>query len=245
MSIHKKIVNIIQSVGAIDNTRKSATAGYAYRSIDDVIVALRAHVQRERIYILPTNITEYYAEEGKSKSGLPVRICRFVQHFKVIDADSETYIETAIATEGMDASATDKATAIARSYALKSLLCTLFFVATHEALPDPEHIDVEVQAQKKPPTLPSPPKPTPKVLEEKSTSVSPIKSDEPFHCITQFEKSLLMSTIKEECTVQGLEFTNTLAKAVYDNIVGKTTVNGLKSFVHDFLANMQEDLQKC
>ena len=127
MSIHKKIAQVLQRVAAVQKTVQN---GQKTRSIDAVLEALHPEIERANIYIYPSKIRDFSLTGRTSKTGNPVMQCTFIQEFCVVDADSGESITLEIPTEGVDATAGDKATAIARTYAFKAALTQLFFLVT-------------------------------------------------------------------------------------------------------------------
>lgn len=213
MTIHKKIAQVLQRVAAVQKTVQN---GQKTRSIDAVLEALHPEIEKANIYIYPSKIRDFSLTGRTSKTGNPVMQCTFIQEFCVVDADSGESITLEIPTEGVDATAGDKATAIARTYAFKAALTQMFFLVTKEYETEELKealLPASVQAKQ----LPRP-SPALQINTQSAATVPHI-----FKATTGPEKTWLSSVIKEALVAKNIDTENGNIKKVYLEIADKYT----------------------
>lgn len=230
MSIHKKIAQVLQRVAAVQKTVQN---GQKTRSIDAVLEALHPEIERANIYIYPSKIRDFSLTGRTSKTGNPVMQCTFIQEFCVVDADSGESITLEIPTEGVDATAGDKATAIARTYAFKAALTQLFFLVTKEYETE-ELKEALLPASAQAKQLPKPSNAL--QINQQSTTTAP--TNQIFKAVTGPEKTWLSSVIKEKLIAKNIDTENGNIKKVYLEIADKYTKEELPEKIAEAVENL-------
>lgn len=224
MTIHKKIVQVLRGVAAVQ--KKRAANGFKFRSIDDVLEALHPEIESAGIYIYPSKVRNYELTGRTSKSGNPVMQCNFVQEFQVVDADSGDAIAIEVVAEGVDATAGDKATEIARSYAFKAALSQLFFIVCKEieqpnyaeaALPPSALAQKNTQEQK------------PAQLPQRSETIVPSSQEKLlFSAVSIAEKKYFATMIRDALVARGQTASDDKVRKIHAKVNGKCTVDELQ-----------------
>ena len=148
--IHKKMIAIMQDIGAIGKNDRNKQQGFAFRGIDAVYNDLHYAMGKQGVYSMP-EVLETWHEERKTKSGgnLIYRILKIKYTFYAEDGSLTT---CTVIGEGMDSGdkAASKAMAIAHKYALVQAFC----IPTKE-LKDPDFDTAPPSTRKTPPATES------------------------------------------------------------------------------------------
>lgn len=143
--IFEAIPKIMSEVGAIEKTRTNTQgAGYKFRGIDDVYLALQPVLHKHSVFFVPT-VLETTREERTSKSGgnLFYTILKVKYTFFADDGSS---FDSVVVGEAMDSG--DKSSNKAMSAALKVCALQLFCIPTEEEK-DTEYDSPEIKPKEK------------------------------------------------------------------------------------------------
>jgi len=151
-TIFKKLIAVMNAVGAIEKNRKNQQPGFSYqfRGIDDVMNELHTHFAKEGIVIMPEVIEERREQITTAKGSL--LLYSFVKIKYTFYADDGSNVSAIGIGEAMDSS--DKATNKAQSSALKYVLLQSLLIPTEEPK-DVENDSYELKAKKAATTAPS------------------------------------------------------------------------------------------
>jgi hypothetical protein len=132
--IHESICNIMNEVSAIGKARKNVAQGYQFRGIDDVYNEIHDILAKNKVFTVPTVLTETHEERPTKSGGLSIyRILKIKYTFY---SDDGSNLDAVVIGEGMDSGdkASNKAQAVAHKYALLQVFC----IPTDD-LKDPEN----------------------------------------------------------------------------------------------------------
>ena len=134
--IYEAISNVMAEIGAVGKNKKNTQGqGFMYRGIDDVMNALQPALVNNKVFIVPTVLSEERSER-KSNNGGTLLYTRLKIEYQFIAVDGSSVTATVIG-EAMDSG--DKATNKAMSIGFKYACFQVFCIPTEEmADPDSE-----------------------------------------------------------------------------------------------------------
>lgn len=137
--IYAAIVGVMQDVGAVEKNTRNKDQGFMYRGIDAVMNALQPAMIKNKIFVVPTVLSEERTERTTAKGGvLFYTRLRIIYTFFAEDGSS---VSAEVIGEAMDSG--DKATNKAMSVAYKYACFQVFCIPTEEMHdPDAECHDV-------------------------------------------------------------------------------------------------------
>lgn len=138
--IHKKMIEIMREVTAVEKNRRNQSQGYAFRGIDDMYNMLHDIMAAIGVYCVARVIGDTMEERTNSKGTILIyRILRIEFDFVAEDGSKVT---TSVIGEGMDSG--DKASNKAMSVAQKYALIQAFLIPTEDTK-DPENDSHEIR----------------------------------------------------------------------------------------------------
>lgn len=140
--IYAAIVGVMQDVGAVGKNDKNTQQNFMYRGIDAVMNALQPAMIKNKLFVVPTVLSEERTERQTTKGGaLFYTRLRMKYSFYAEDGSS---VSAEVIGEAMDSG--DKATNKAMSIAYKYACFQVFCIPTEEMKdPDAECHDVAPQ----------------------------------------------------------------------------------------------------
>lgn len=127
--IFKKIPAVMASIGAITKDRKNAQQGYAFRGIDDVLMAFQKPLSQHGLFYVPEVLSAEYSEKP-TKNGGVMNYARLQVAFTLYAEDGSN-VRGVVVGEASDSA--DKASNKALSAALKYFMLQTFCVpAEHD-----------------------------------------------------------------------------------------------------------------
>ena len=141
--IHAAIIGVMADVGAVGKKNKNKDQGFMYRGIDAVMNALQPAMIKNKLFVVPTVVSEERTERQTAKGGT-LFYTRLRVKYEFIAEDGSSVVAEVIG-EAMDSG--DKATNKAMSIAYKYACFQVFCIPTEEMHdPDKEtHDDLEPQ----------------------------------------------------------------------------------------------------
>jgi hypothetical protein len=137
--IYAAIVGVMQDVGAVGKNDKNKQQGFMYRGIDAVMNALQPAMIKNKLFVVPTVLSEERTERKTDKGSV-----LFYTRLKInytFYAEDGSRISAEVIGEAMDSG--DKATNKAMSIAYKYACFQVFCIPTEEMHdPDGESHDV-------------------------------------------------------------------------------------------------------
>ena len=143
--IYTKLADVMQDVGSVGKNGYNQQQGFAFRSVDDTVLAVHEAMIKHRVLILPEVVNVEQAQrEGISKAGHPQITTNVrVTVAYTFAAEDGSMVTTSAVGEGSDFG--DKATSKAMSMALKYALFQTFLIPTGDADPDSETVHASGQ----------------------------------------------------------------------------------------------------
>lgn len=134
MSVHKRMMNVLSEVMAIEKNQKNSSQGFKFRGIDDVYNALHPLFAKHGILWAPRVLSSEYVERRTAKGG-ELTHCRLQVAYDVYAEDGTYMVVGPVMGEAMDSG--DKASSKALSIAFKSAVFQTFVIPTDSDL-DPD-----------------------------------------------------------------------------------------------------------
>lgn len=139
MSVHKRMIEVLADVCAIEKNQENAGQGFKFRGIDDVYNALHPLFAKHGILWAPRVVSSEYVER-RTKSGGGLTHCRLSVIYDVSAADGTAMTVGPVMGEAMDSG--DKASSKALSIAFKTAVFQTFVIPT-QGDNDPDSVSYE------------------------------------------------------------------------------------------------------
>lgn len=137
--IYAAIVGVMQDVGAVGKNDRNSQQNFMYRGIDAVMNALQPAMIKNKLFVVPTVLSEERTERATQKGGVLFYTRLRIRY--TFYAEDGSNISTEVIGEAMDSG--DKATNKAMSIAYKYACFQVFCIPTEEMHdPDAECHDV-------------------------------------------------------------------------------------------------------
>lgn len=136
--IYAAIIGVMADVGAVGKKNKNKDQGFMYRGIDAVMNALQPAMIKNKLFVVPTVISEERTERQTAKGGT-LFYTRLRVKYEFIAEDGSSVVAEVIG-EAMDSG--DKATNKAMSIAYKYACFQVFCIPTEE-MHDPDETTPE------------------------------------------------------------------------------------------------------
>ena len=143
--IYAAIVGVMKDVGAVGKTDKNTQQNFMYRGIDAVMNALQPAMIKNKLFVVPTVLTEERTERTTTKGGVLFYTRLRIRY--TFYAEDGSNIATEVIGEAMDSG--DKATNKAMSIAYKYACFQVFCIPTEE-MKDPDGECHEVAPKQEP-----------------------------------------------------------------------------------------------
>lgn len=140
--IYAAIAGVMADVGAVGKNTKNTQQNFMYRGIDAVMNALQPALIKNKVFVVPTVLSEEREERSTTKGGVLFYTRLRIKY--TFYAEDGSYITAEVIGEAMDSG--DKATNKAMSIAYKYACFQVFCIPTEEMQdPDAECHDVAPQ----------------------------------------------------------------------------------------------------
>jgi len=140
--IYAAIAGVMADVGAVGKKNKNTQQNFMYRGIDAVMNALQPALIKNKVFVVPTVLSEEREERNTTKGGVLFYTRLRIKY--TFYAEDGSYITAEVIGEAMDSG--DKATNKAMSIAYKYACFQVFCIPTEEMHdPDVESHDVAPQ----------------------------------------------------------------------------------------------------
>jgi hypothetical protein len=146
--IHKKILRLMEEVGAIAKDRSGQGINYKFRGIDDLYNQLHAGLRKAGVAMYPSMLRDSLKVETREvqrrdRTGIQT-IVTFNLAVAFVDVDDGSNVTVVVPAQGVDDS--DKAAGKAMSYGMKCALFHVLAIPTED--PDEERPDTTVPTNK-------------------------------------------------------------------------------------------------
>lgn len=128
MNIYESMNAVMVDCGFVGKDSKNQQQGYKFRGIDAVMNALNPALRKNKVFVVPTVISQEREERTTAKGGLliySIVTCKYTFY-----AEDGSSVEAVVIGEGMDSG--DKATNKAMSAAFKYACFQAFCIPTEE-----------------------------------------------------------------------------------------------------------------
>lgn len=133
-SLVTKLAEVMGEVERIAKNGRNINHNYDYATEADITAAVREHMSKRHLMLMPNVEKTEWETLGATKSGAPRKLCTLTVKFTLVDGDSGEERSFIILGQGEDTG--DKATYKAMTGALKYALLKLFMIPTGD---DPEN----------------------------------------------------------------------------------------------------------
>lgn len=144
--IYNAIIGVMKDIGAIGKDKQNQQQGFLYRGIDQIYNALQPAMIKNKVFVVPTVISEK-REERQTRNGGVLFYSRLEIKYTFC-ADDGSSISAQVIGEAMDSAdkATNKAMSAAYKYACFQVFC----------IPTEEMKDADAECHEVAPTQPEP-----------------------------------------------------------------------------------------
>lgn len=204
MNIYESMNAVMVDCGFVGKDSKNQQQGYKFRGIDAVMNALNPALRKNKVFVVPTVLSQEREERTTAKGGLliySIVTCKYTFY-----AEDGSFVESVVIGEGMDSG--DKATNKAMSAAFKYACFQAFCIPTEEMR------DSEDDS----------PEPIPKTPKERAAAAYPSRDEMLAFCASAYDSENIVKILTHYRVTSLGELTDTQLQSVYNHKVNAKKV---------------------
>lgn len=197
MNIYESMNAVMVDCGFVGKDSKNQQQGYKFRGIDAVMNALNPALRKNKVFVVPTVLSQEREERTTAKGGLliySIVTCKYTFY-----AEDGSSVEAVVIGEGMDSG--DKATNKAMSAAFKYACFQAFCIPTEEMR------DSEDDS----------PEPMPKTPKQKAAAAYPSRDEMLAFCATAYDAENTVKILTHYRVTALSDLSDTQLQAVYNH----------------------------